>query len=72
MSGWAFGRSLLSAFWTKWGPAIRMLARNYLHTVIALLLLAIQMMDSVTILVNGVIYVMDRSIDLMEDLLDFV
>ena len=69
MSAWAFGRSLLSSLWTKWGPAIRMLARTFWHTAIALLLIGIQIMDTVLVLVRGV---MDKAIDRIEDLLDIL
>ena len=49
-----------------------MVARTLLHTVIALILIGVQIMENVIVLLHGAIYVMDRLIDLIEDLLDLL
>ena len=72
VSAWALGLRVLSSLWTKWGPALRIIFRAFLHVNIALLMLGIQAMDNLIKIQRMVTNRMDKAIDLIEKLLDIL
>ena len=69
---WTFGRGVLTTFWGHWGPVIKMFTQTLLEFAVALILLAIGLVENMVIVFHGLIYVMDRTIDLIEDILDLL
>ena len=69
---WRFTRGVLSSFWAHWGPVIMMFTRTLVHLGMALVLVAVGLFENLVIVFNWVIYVLDRLVDLLEDILDLM
>ena len=69
---WALGRRALTMFWGHWGPVIKLFTRTVLEFVVALLLLATGLLENWITVYHGVIYVLDRLIDFVEDILELL
>ena len=69
---WALGRRALTMFWGHWGPVIMMATRTILELVVALLLLVTGLLENWITMYHGLIYVLDRVIDFVEDMLELL
>ena len=69
---WTFVRGVLTTFWDHWGPVTKMFNRTVLEFAMALVLLAIGLVENLVKVFHGLIYVLDRAIDLLEDILDLL